>query len=958
MNNLKENQRLCGFVVTRVRENESLGGAFVEMTHEKSGAQLCFTDNGEDNKLFCIGFKTLPTDSTGVFHILEHSVLCGSEKYPVREPFVELLKSSMKTFLNAMTYPDKTIYPISSRNTADFMNLTSVYLDAVFAPAILKDKNIFYQEGHHTELDGDTPSYKGVVFNEMKGAMSGVDDNIEMGINSLLFPNNCYRFNSGGAPEEIPDLTYEKFIETYKKHYHPSNARIYLDGDIPLCETLTLIDSYLSRYDAVPMSFDISAAVSARAEKTEHFEVAEGEDGEDKAILTVGKLLCGFEDKRKLLAAKVLCNALADSNEAPLCRALLSSGLGEDLSLYVSDGIAQVSVILQVRNMNDADSGKVIDLVRNTARSLIERGLDRDALRAAINRIAFRLRQTPEPQGLYRASAAYDSWMYGGDPLLYLDNEKEADALRAMLDGDGYEKLLAEMLLDDNVAILHMLPSTTLGDEKREREAARLAKEVGAMSEDKKAALRRANEELALWQKTPDTAEQLATLPTLPLSQIGEMPEITATVESEISGVKLLYHPVKTSGITYISLYFSLCDLTLDKLSAAALLPALFGELPTKNYSVAAIQQQIKTYIGAVSYDLGVHNRDGETARCTPCLTVRASVLDENVPRALELIEEVLLRTDLRSTDAIREIVLQEDEYAKQEAIMSGHSLAASAVGAHFSARGAVNEAIRGFSSIRYLRKLAKNFEREIGALCDLLCRVQADSLCRARLTASVTSSEPQDVCAIVNALPEGTPLADGAEYKTELPYKMGICVPAGISFAARGYHLDKMGLRAGGERAVADKILSLDYLWNEVRVQGGAYGVGMQTGRDGVMLCYSYRDPSPLRTLGVFGKMADYLDAFCNSGEAVDKYVISAVSSTEPLVTPAARGHGADERYFLGIGKEELARRRAEMVSTNIDSLRAAAPSLRAMRDEGAVCVVGFADALKGCDGLEIIEL
>ena len=277
----------------------------------------------------------------------------------------------------------------------------------------------------------------------------------------------------------------------------------------------------------------------------------------------------------ELLAAKVLCNALADSNEAPLCRALLSSGLGEDLSLYVSDGIAQTSIILQVRNMNDADSEKVMALIRDTARSLIEGGLDRGALRASINRIAFRLRQTPEPQGLYRASAAYDSWLYGGDPMLYLDNEGEADALRAMLDGDAYEKLLAEMLLSDDVAILHMLPSATLGAEKREREAARLEKTLAAMSEDEKAELRRANTALALWQQTPDTAEQLATLPTLPLSQIGEMPELTKTELGEIAGVKLLYHPVKTSGITYISLYFSLCDLTLGELSAAALLPAL-----------------------------------------------------------------------------------------------------------------------------------------------------------------------------------------------------------------------------------------------------------------------------------------------------------------------------------------------------------------------------------------------
>jgi Zn-dependent M16 (insulinase) family peptidase len=792
----------------------------------------------------------------------------------------------------------------------------------------------------------------------MKGAMSSVDDNIEVGIGSLLFPDNCYRFNSGGAPEEIPDLTYEKFIETYKKYYHPSNARIYLDGDIPLDETLDLINSYLSRFDAIPVDLDIPLAVPARAEKSEYFEVAPGDDGEDRAILTIGRIICSFEEKEKLLAAKVLCNALADTNEAPLCRALLSSGLGEDLSLFISDGIAQAAVMLQVRNMKDADSEKVIALIRDTVRSLIDGGLDRRALEASINRLSFRLRTTPEPQGLYRANSVYNSWLYGGDPMLYLVNDSSVTELRKMLDTNAYEELLSEMLLDDNVAILHMIPSSTLGEEKRAAESARLARELDAMSEADKDELRARNAALALWQQTPDSPEQLATLPSLPLSEIGEMPEITKTVEEEISGAKLLYHPVKTDGVTYISLYFSLCDLTLDELSRLAILPALFGELPTKNYSVADLQREIKTYIGSISYDLGVHSREGENEKCTPCLTVRLSVLDENVPRAIELAKEVLLNTDLRKKDAIREIVLQEDEYAKQEAVMSGHSLAASAVGAHFSARGAVNEALRGYSSICVLRAIAKNFDKEIDGLCDLLCRVQSSALRRNRLTVSLTASETRDLSSIINAFPAGDPIPQSAEYKTALPYKAGIAIPAGIAFAAQGYHLSRLGLISRGSRTVADKILSLDYLWNEVRVQGGAYGVGMQTGRDGVMLCYSYRDPSPARTLEVYRKMADYLIGFCERDEDIDKYIISAVAATEPLASPAARGRGADERYFMGIGEKELLARRNEMLATDKAALLDIASSLRAMTQDGAVCVVGYADSLKSCDGLEIIEL
>ena len=481
--NITTKTKISGFTVNRVRKNDELNGTLYEMSHDKTGAELCWLDNGEQNKLFSVAFKTLPEDSTGVFHILEHSVLCGSEKYPVKEPFVELLKSSMNTFLNAMTYPDKTVYPISSRNEKDFLNLTSVYLDAAFAPKILENPNIFYQEGIHIEYDAENPVYKGVVFNEMKGAMSGVDDRIEQGINQLLFPDNCYRFNSGGDPAVIPDLTYEQFVETYNRFYHPSNARFFLDGDVPLEKTLEMINSYLEKYEKSSNLPVLAMQKPVADEGTAYYEIAAEENSEKKAVLAFGKIIGTFKDKEKVFAAKVLCDVLADSNESPLKRAVLSSGIAEDMEMFVMDGIAQPYLLIIARNMKHSDSVNLCDIINKTAHQLVKDGLDKKSVLASINRFAFHSKQVSEPQGLYRATSALSSWLYGGDPMLYLEYDEAIEALKKMAETDGFEKLLKELLLDDNgKAVLHMLPSSTLGNEERKTEEKRIHAEISAFT--------------------------------------------------------------------------------------------------------------------------------------------------------------------------------------------------------------------------------------------------------------------------------------------------------------------------------------------------------------------------------------------------------------------------------------------------------------------------------------------
>ena len=958
--NLEKNTKLCGFTVTRIREEKELGGRLVEMTHDKTGAELCWVDNKALNKTFCIGFKTLPENSTGVFHILEHSVLCGSDKYPVKEPFVDLLKSSMNTFLNAMTFPDKTIYPVSSRNKRDFLNLTSVYLDAVFAPALKHNPNVFRQEGIHTEFDENgIPSYKGVVFNEMKGVVSDVAGRTEYALQELLYPDNCYRYNSGGDPEVIPDLTYEQYVAAYNTFYHPSNSRISLDGDVPLEETLEMINSYLEKYERSVTKHEIEMQIPAPRKSSAYYEIAEGENNGKKAILVLAKILGTWEDRVKLLAAQVLADVLADTNESPLKRAVLSSGLAEDFQVEVMDGIAQPFISMTARNIKDEDSAKIRSIINETVGKIVAEGIDKKSLTASINRLAYSVKQLPEPQGVYRAMFVQNSWLYGGDPMMYLLYNDAIKQLRKMAEGSDFEKLLSEILENDaELSELHMLPSATLGDELRKKEEARLEKETSALTEAQKQEIKEQLESLDRWQKEPDSPEASATLPTLPLSEVSDKPEMTATIEKTENGVKILYHPVQTHGIVYLRMYFPITNLTLDEITKLAILPSLYGELPTKNYSTLELQQQIKTYIGSLNFKLGVLGKADNKKTCTPVFEVTAGMLEENLDQAKKLIAEIILNTELDHSDKIKEIVMQEDEAWRQGTIVNGNSVGLSAVAAQYTAKDAVNEAMSGYSSTNFLHKFSKSFDEMIADFIKTANRVKDEALIRSGLIVSVTSTAEADFSDLFAALPEGKALPKEAEYKTALPKKLGISIPGQVSYAVKGYNLCEMDKKIDGAMKVADNILTFCYLWNLIRVQGGAYGTGARVAPSGRMFCYSYRDPSPARSLGIYDTLSDCLKEFCDGDEELDKLIISAIGNTEPLRTPASQGSAADEFYFTGITEEEQIRIRREMLATDKKKLLELCVIFDEMAKNGAICVVGHEAALKECGNLEIVEL
>ena len=956
----KTGDQLHGFTVTRIRQSDELHGRVVEMTFDKTGTELVWVDNRLENKLFSIAFKTLPEDSTGVFHILEHSVLCGSAKYPVREPFVELLKSSMNTFLNAMTFPDKTMYPVSSRNLRDFLNLTEVYLDAVFAPAILENPNIFYQEGWHIEADDAGGfSYKGVVFNEMKGAMSSVDELAEYKMLSLLFPDTCYGFNSGGDPSVIPTLTYEQFKETYHRFYHPSNARIYLDGDVPINETLALIESYLSQHEKSAALPVITEQKRKAASATQYYELAADEDLKDKSCLTVGRIFCGWQDRVRLLAVRILLDVVCGTNETPIKRAVLSAGLAQELDISVDDSIAQAFLMIHAKNVTDGKADEILPLIRKTAAELAENGLDYKALEASANRVAFHLLEPDEPQGLDRCINCMGSWLYGGDPMQNLVYAEDFAAVRNMLKEKQFEQLLKELLVeDDGTAVLYSLPSHTRGEELRQEEAERLAAVCGTWSAAELEANRAMNRSLQAWQQTPDTAEQLATLPTLPISEVSAEPSWTETEISETDGITVLYHPVPCNGIVHLTLGFALTDFTIEELTLLTHAASLFGKLATADYTALELQQALKNQLGRLNVAVDVTSKKDVSDVCTPMLTIRCSVLEEKLAEAYDLILEVLQTTDFTQKEKIREILLQANERLRQLGVMAGHAVGMTAVMSQYSARAAVTCAVTGYPLIRRTAKLVKEYEASFDAFSGLLQRMQKETFCRSRLViASVSAAKAQDISALLNRLPEGTAVPMTAAYQLTLPERMGYQIPAQIGFAVQGWKLPKaqFGFDAGWR--VAAKLISLSYLWNVVRVQGGAYGTGISLQRDETVFTYSYRDPSPARSLEINKGISDFIRSFCESDEPIDKYIISTLSDEDPLRSPREQGAVADAIWLSGRTKADFAEERRQMLALTRETLLDSCKIWDAFAENGAVCVCASENLLADCGNLTIAE-
>jgi hypothetical protein len=908
--------------------------------HEKSGARLMYVEADDDNKVFNIAFKTVPENDTGVMHILEHSVLNGSDKYPVREPFVELLKSSMQTFLNAMTYPDKTMYPVASCNEKDFENLMDVYLDAVFHPAIYQRKTTFLQEGWHYEPKTDEADecFRGVVYNEMKGEMSSEDSLLTEYLQNSVFPDICYSKNSGGAPEAIPSLTYDEFIATHQKFYHPENSYIYLYGNMDVDKKLAMLDEgYLSHYDRI--NADIKIGVQPDRGEMHFCGKYDSQESENGAThYAFGYKVGLFDEREKLLAVSVLLDAISSNNESPLKKELLKRGICEEAWAYVDDQLINPYVCIALKRC-DNDDEKVASALKEILSDIADKGIDKSILEASLNQLEFRLREADfgnMPSGLIYCTMAMQSWLYGGDPTLYLRYEDALASVRKKAESGYFEELIREIFLDSkHFAVVKLLPDASLAEEKNRAEKARVEAYRKKIGEEgvKKAAVEL--EELRKAQNTPDLPENLAKIPVLSLSDISPEIERIPNEDRKISSIPVRYHNIETKKILYIKLYFNMGTISEELLPYAAFASGLFGRMGTAKKSAAQVINELKIKTGSFSASVSAFTPLGKEG-VNVMLSVSFSALSENIADAMSLVGEVISqsRFDVGETE---KILLQEKMNRELSMSRNGHAAAILRLKSYTSEEGAVNQKIGGTDYYFFIKKLSEAFgESEAKKLEDAVKPfINSDNL-----LVSVTGDEEIYEKVSENLSKLNLPRGEKAEgvIRTHVNDKNeGVTIPSDVSYVAKG---GKITGDITGDWYVLSHIMSYDYLWNTIRAKGGAYGTGLSVSVGKDVCFYSYRDPNLSDTLTAYDKAYDYVKSFSASDREMTKYIIGAIASGDKPKSPKAKAQKSDSDFFNNITEELRAKTRREMLSATPSSIASLAEPLKNMLDENIICV------------------
>lgn len=933
------------FRLLAVRPLEEMQGNIWEMEHPKSGAKLVWLERPDENMTFSIAFRTIPTDSTGVFHILEHSVLGGSEKYPVKEPFVELLKSSLKTFLNAMTFPDKTLYPVSSRNKQDFHNLMCIYMDAVLHPLAVKQFNVFRQEGWRVEMEDGKPKYQGVVYNEMKGAFSDVRSVLEHTMMEALYPDTCYRHECGGDPAHIPELTYEQFCAEHARYYHPSNGLIVLDGQLDMQDTLSTLDGILCAYDRQEMVFPIAMQQPLPYRRLRvPYEVGAEEELDGKTIVSFGKLLCGFDDPETLLCANILADYLAGGTEGPLKKAILEEGLGADVKVSLHDGMQQAWFGWQVWNTDEEKLPRILEVVRGCMADLVENGLDQERLKGCCASMAFDLLNRDGsgfPRGLLEVINVLESWLYGGDPAQNLAYRERVDSLEEKAANGYFENLLKNTLLDTQTGVLAVLvPDRTLGQIRVEQEQERVTCFWASLTEEEKKTALSELETLHTWQHTPDTEEALAAIPMLKLEDLTEEPKPLGVSRETIGSTPLLRHSLD-SDLVYMDLHFEASDADPEEMPLLNLLGQLLGEMATETYNGAQLQTKIKQNIGELNLNTNIYEKDPDHHRIV--FTVQSVCLPAHRAQTAQLLKEILRHTQFTDTKLLKDMLKREQSSTKRRLISNGNSFAALRVGARNTSAGVARENFFGCSYIQWINDHADMGEEGLAALLDHLNRLAKSLFTRKRLVLSLSENGMSQAEELVNAFPDyGAEPPMSGSFPLLPRAREGVRIPGGVGYAAKGANLKRLGLDFGGQTYVLSNLLSFQHLWAEIRVKGGAYGSGFVSNENGNVFCYSFRDPSPEKSLGHFDACADFADNFCRENPDLTKFILGALSDTDPLLGAAGKMRLAESRYFKNTSKETVSRLRNELRTATPEDLNRICKVLREAYAEDVFCVIG----------------
>lgn len=933
------------------------------LKHKKTGARIALLSNDDENKVFYMAFRTPPKNSTGVAHIIEHSVLCGSREFPVKDPFVELVKGSLNTFLNAMTYPDKTIYPVASCNEKDFQNLMHVYLDAVLYPNIYRNENIFRQEGWHYEMESpqDELTLNGVVYNEMKGAFSSPDDVLEREMMNSLYPDTAYGYESGGDPEAIPELTYQEFLDFHRRYYHPSNSYIYLYGNMDLAEKLKFLDEhYLSKFDALAVDSAIGRqqpfAVPQRVVK--EYPISEEDSEEDNAYLSLNISVGDSLDQELYLAFQILDYALCSAPGAPLKQTLTDRGLGKDVYSVYDNGLKQPYFSVVSKNVDEKKEQAFLDTIREVLSAIVQNGFDRKALLAGLNYYEFKYREADfgsYPKGLMYGLQMMDSWLYDDNrPFIHVEANETFGQLRSRVDSGYFEGLVKKYLLENphrSVVVLRPRKGLTAALEQELKK--KLAERKAAMSREEIENIIKAVQELRAFQDGEDSREDMEKIPLLTRADLKKKAAGFVNEERAIDDIKVLYHEMFTNGIGYLRLIFRLDEIPAEYFPYVPLLKGTLGLLNTEHYGYGELFHEMNIVTGGMAAVNNVYGQLEDMDKYTVTLEVKTKVLYENIARALELMQEVIMTSDFRDTKRLYEIVAEGKSRMQSQMISSGHSVAVGRALSYGSARGAVNEELSGLPFYRLIASLEADFEGRKEELAGKLETLAKMIFRRENLMVDFTGEAEgfdrlaEPVRRLKDSLyhcdVERSRYIPGVSHRNE-----GFMTSGQVQYVCRAGNFRRKGLAYHGALRVLKVILGYEYLWANVRVKGGAYGCMCSFGKSGDCYFVSYRDPNLGKTIQVYERAADTVAEFEADERTMTQYIIGAVSDLDMPMNPAAKGLYSLSAYMTGLTEEVLQKERDEILAAGPEDIRSLAGHIRAFMEEDMLCVVGNAEHIR----------
>lgn len=960
-----DSKKLQAYELIQERDLSGIKAKGTLLRHKKSGARIALIENDDDNKVFSIAFRTPPEDSTGLPHILEHSVLCGSKEFPAKDPFVELVKGSLNTFLNAMTYPDKTVYPIASCNDQDFQNLMHVYMDAVFYPNIYESDKTFRQEGWSYELedpDGEL-KYNGVVYNEMKGAFSSPDGVLDRMILNSLFPDTSYSNESGGDPDAIPLLTYEDFLNFHRKYYHPSNSYIYLYGDMDMEEKLQWLDEkYLSRFEKAEIDSEIrlQKPFDEPVEWKRYYSIAANESEEMNTYLSYNKVIGTSLDEKLYLAFSILDYALLSAPGAPLKKALTDAGIGHDILGSYDNGIYQPTFSVIAKNAEESQKEEFVRVIESTLEKIVKEGIDPDALTAGINYHEFRYREADfgsYPKGLMYGLQMFDSWLYDEEsPFLHIEALDTFAFLKKQISTSYYEDLIQKYLLDNTHASIVMIcPKKGLTAEADQKLHQKLQDYKAGLSREEVEKLVQDTKDLRAYQEEPTPPEILEKIPVLKVSDISEDIAPIYNEEQKAGDVPCICHPIDTNGIGYLTLIFDLRTLSEKEIPYAGLLQAVLGIIDTEHYEYGKLFNEINRRTGGIETSLEMYTdvTKVKEKEFRPTFEIKTKAMYDQLPFALSMMEEILMRSVLTDEKRIKEILDMLKSRLQMKFLSAGHSSAVLRAMSYSSPLARFKDMTNGIEYYETVSRIADHFEEEKDRLMEMLQTISRKVFRKDRMIVSYTG-EPESKEPVLQEIEKFSgclhteEVGESGFQLTCAKKNEGFQTSSKVQYVAMAGNFIDAGAEYHGALQILKVIMGYEYLWQNIRVKGGAYGCMSSFNKLGEGYFVSYRDPHLKNTLEIYQGVTEYLRNFDVSDRDMTKFIIGTISNMDQPMTPATKGDRSMNLYMNHVTEEMIRKERLEVLRATQQDIRNLADIVEKVLQADQICVIGNEDKIE----------